>query len=160
MKDCLFAADACVTEHSTDYFMKFFHMFFVVLFVISVISVVSLVLTDSNIYWFLWLCARRISFLNVWVNLLLCLMVTKCDVDIFVNYTSIFKIAALFCWQVWPLAKFRMEFTAENLERAVLQFYHTDATMQAHAHQWLTAAQTSPEAWCFVWELLHPSKAI
>jgi hypothetical protein len=53
-----------------------------------------------------------------------------------------------------------MEFTAENLERAVVQFYHTDATMQAHAHQWLTAAQMSPEAWCFVWELLHPSKVI
>ena len=53
-----------------------------------------------------------------------------------------------------------MEFTAENLERAVAQFYHTDAAMQAQAHQWLTAAQASPEAWCFVWELLHPSKVI
>ncbi|XP_069674561.1 importin-13 isoform X2 [Periplaneta americana] len=52
-----------------------------------------------------------------------------------------------------------MEFTAENLERAVAQFYHTDAAMQAQAHQWLTAAQASPEAWCFVWELLHPSKS-
>ncbi|XP_068084761.1 importin-13 [Anabrus simplex] len=52
-----------------------------------------------------------------------------------------------------------MEFTIENLERAVAQFYHTDAAMQARAHQWLTASQTSPEAWTFVWELLHPSKS-
>ncbi|KAJ9589083.1 hypothetical protein L9F63_017628 [Diploptera punctata] len=52
-----------------------------------------------------------------------------------------------------------MEFTAANLERAVAQFYHTDATMQAQAHQWLTAAQASPEAWYFVWELLHRSKS-
>jgi hypothetical protein len=53
-----------------------------------------------------------------------------------------------------------MEFTAENLECAVVQFYHTDAAMQAHAHHWLTAAQASPEAWCFVWQLLQPSKVI
>ncbi|XP_021934017.1 importin-13 isoform X2 [Zootermopsis nevadensis] len=52
-----------------------------------------------------------------------------------------------------------MEFTAENLERAVVQFYHTDAAMQAHAHHWLTTAQASPEAWSFVWHLLQPNKS-
>lgn len=52
-----------------------------------------------------------------------------------------------------------MEFTAENLEHAVVQFYHSDSAVRGHAHQWLTAAQASPEAWCFVWELLHPSKS-
>lgn len=51
-----------------------------------------------------------------------------------------------------------MEFTLENLERAVSQFYHTDASLQAQAHQWLTSAQSSPNAWCFVWELLQPCK--
>ncbi|XP_046679331.1 importin-13 [Homalodisca vitripennis] len=51
-----------------------------------------------------------------------------------------------------------MEFTSENLERAVSQFYHTDAAMQAQAHQWLTSAQLSPNAWSFVWELLQPFK--
>lgn len=51
-----------------------------------------------------------------------------------------------------------MEITLENLERAVTQFYHSDASLQAQAHQWLTAVQASPEAWCFVWELLQPSK--
>lgn len=51
-----------------------------------------------------------------------------------------------------------MEFTSENLEQAVTQFYHTDASMQAQAHQWLTSAQTSPNAWSFVWELLQPCK--
>lgn len=51
-----------------------------------------------------------------------------------------------------------MDFTLENLEQAVLRFYHTDASTQAQAHQWLTAAQTSQNAWCFVWELLQPTK--
>ena len=92
---------------------------------------------------------------------LLCLMV-RSVIWMYSPVTSkhVSKIAVLFSWQTWPLAKFKMEFTAENLERAVVQFYHTDATMQAHAHQWLTAAQMSTEAWCFVWELLHPSKVI
>lgn len=49
-----------------------------------------------------------------------------------------------------------MEFTADNLEHAVSQFYHTDANMQAQAHQWLTTAQNSQQAWSFVWELLQP----
>jgi hypothetical protein len=53
-----------------------------------------------------------------------------------------------------------MEFTTENLEHAVVQFYHSDSVLRGHAHQWLRAAQASPEAWCFVWQLLHPSKVI
>nr|CAD7403881.1 unnamed protein product [Timema cristinae] len=52
-----------------------------------------------------------------------------------------------------------MEYTAANLEQAVAQFYHTDAAMRAQAHRWLTAAQMSPEAWAFVWELLHSSQS-
>nr|CAD7589599.1 unnamed protein product [Timema genevievae] len=52
-----------------------------------------------------------------------------------------------------------MEYTAANLEQAVAQFYHTDAAMRAQAHRWLTAAQMSPEAWSFVWELLHSSQS-
>lgn len=52
----------------------------------------------------------------------------------------------------------RMEFTAGNLERAVAQFYHTDAAAQAQAHKWLTQAQNSDRAWGFVWELLQPDK--
>lgn len=49
-----------------------------------------------------------------------------------------------------------MEFTAENLEKAVTLFYRTEALQQAEAHQWLTEAQNSPQAWGFVWELLNP----
>lgn len=52
-----------------------------------------------------------------------------------------------------------MEFTADNLEHAVSQFYHTDANMQAQAHQWLTTAQNSQQAWAFVWELLQPYRS-
>lgn len=51
---------------------------------------------------------------------------------------------------------FTMEFTAENLEKAVTLFYRSEALQQAEAHQWLTEAQNSPQAWGFVWELLNP----
>lgn len=51
-----------------------------------------------------------------------------------------------------------MEFSADNLERAVCQFYQSGTTAQAQAHQWLTAAKISPQAWGFVWELLQPQK--
>ncbi|XP_022917881.1 importin-13 [Onthophagus taurus] len=51
-----------------------------------------------------------------------------------------------------------MEYTAENLEKAVLLFYRTEACQQAEAHQWLTEAQHSPQAWSFVWDLLHPQR--
>lgn len=51
-----------------------------------------------------------------------------------------------------------MEYTAENLEKAVTVFYRTEASQQAEAHQWLTEAQNSPHAWSFVWDLLHPQR--
>lgn len=52
----------------------------------------------------------------------------------------------------------KMEYTSENLEKAVTLFYRSEAGQQAEAHQWLTEAQNSPQAWCFVWELLSPHK--
>lgn len=51
-----------------------------------------------------------------------------------------------------------MEFTAENLEKAVTLFYRSEAEQQEQAHQWLTEAQKSPEAWTFVWQLLQSHK--
>lgn len=53
-----------------------------------------------------------------------------------------------------------MDFTADNLEKAVTLFYRTEAHQQAEAHQWLTEAQNSPLAWSFVWELLSPHRVI
>jgi hypothetical protein len=47
-----------------------------------------------------------------------------------------------------------MEYTTENLEKAVTLFYRSEAGQQAEAHQWLTEAQNSTQAWSFVWELL------
>ncbi|XP_018575465.1 importin-13 [Anoplophora glabripennis] len=53
-----------------------------------------------------------------------------------------------------------MEYTANNLEEAVTLFYRTEAhQQQAEAHQWLTEAQNSPQAWSFVWELLSPQRS-
>jgi hypothetical protein len=51
-----------------------------------------------------------------------------------------------------------MDFTAANVEAAVTQFYMANSSFQAQAHQWLVAAQVSPQAWSFVWELLTPGK--
>ncbi|RZC40401.1 importin-13, partial [Asbolus verrucosus] len=51
-----------------------------------------------------------------------------------------------------------MEYTTDNLEKAVTLFYRTEAGQQAEAHQWLTEAQNSPQAWSFVWELLSPHR--
>ncbi|KAJ3642174.1 hypothetical protein Zmor_024983 [Zophobas morio] len=51
-----------------------------------------------------------------------------------------------------------MEYTTENLEKAVTLFYRTEAGQQAEAHHWLTEAQNSPQAWSFVWELLSPHR--
>jgi Importin-beta N-terminal domain len=48
-----------------------------------------------------------------------------------------------------------MEFSAENVEAAVKQFYMSSSGIQAQAHQWLMSAQTSKEAWSFVWPLLR-----
>ncbi|KAF5269678.1 hypothetical protein FQA39_LY08601 [Lamprigera yunnana] len=52
-----------------------------------------------------------------------------------------------------------MEYTVENLEKAVMLFYKTETGQQAEAHQWLTEAQNSPQAWSFVWELLDPRRS-
>lgn len=51
-----------------------------------------------------------------------------------------------------------MEYSIANFEQAVSQFYYTDAVLQAQAHQWLVAAQTSSNAWSFVWELLQKER--
>jgi len=53
-----------------------------------------------------------------------------------------------------------MEFTADDLERAVIQFYQSTSDAQAQAHHFLTAAKTSPQAWQFVWNLLQPHKVL
>lgn len=48
-----------------------------------------------------------------------------------------------------------MDFSVENLEKAVTVFYRAEALdQQAEAHHFLTEAQNSPHAWSFVWDLL------
>lgn len=44
------------------------------------------------------------------------------------------------------------------LEEAVLIFYRSNSTEQAAAHEWLTRAQSSRQAWSFVWDLMAPTK--
>lgn len=51
-----------------------------------------------------------------------------------------------------------MEYSVENLEQAVAIFYRAETNQQAEAHQWLTKAQNSPQAWSFVWDLLSPQR--
>lgn len=51
------------------------------------------------------------------------------------------------------------EFTAENVEKAVNNFY-CNASLQEEVHRWLTTAQISQEAWSFSWELLAPNKSV
>ena len=50
-----------------------------------------------------------------------------------------------------------MEFTAENVEKAVSHFYQNVST-QSQLNGWLIAAQTSAQAWIFSWQLLDQSK--
>lgn len=52
-----------------------------------------------------------------------------------------------------------MEYTVENLEKAVNHFYQNLAT-QSQLNVWLTAAQTSTQAWTFAWQLLDQTKVI
>ncbi|XP_076463019.1 importin-13-like [Babylonia areolata] len=52
-----------------------------------------------------------------------------------------------------------MDFTAANVERAVLQFYF-QGFLNQEVHQWLSAAQYSPAAWSFSWELIQPTKSV
>lgn len=51
-----------------------------------------------------------------------------------------------------------MEFTANNVEEAVSQFY-SNSDHKHHVHTWLTKARVAKEAWAFVWELLEPQKS-
>lgn len=54
-----------------------------------------------------------------------------------------------------------VELSSENVERAVLQFYHNSATQAPglqETHKWLTLAQLSPQAWSFCWDLINPEK--
>ncbi|XP_060584457.1 importin-13-like, partial [Ruditapes philippinarum] len=57
------------------------------------------------------------------------------------------------------MASMGTEFTAENVEKAVNNFY-CNAAVQQEVHQWLTAAQVSPAAWSFCWQLLVPDKGL
>lgn len=52
-----------------------------------------------------------------------------------------------------------MELTVENLEKAVSHFYQNSAT-QSQLNLWLTAAQSSAQAWTFGWQLLDQSKPV
>lgn len=46
----------------------------------------------------------------------------------------------------------------KTLEEAVTVFYRSGSQMQSAAHDWLTKAQVSPNAWSFVWELMQIEK--
>lgn len=46
---------------------------------------------------------------------------------------------------------------ANVIDQAVKQFY---AEGNNDVHSWLLKVQTSPEAWTFVWDLLHSSKVM
>lgn len=59
------------------------------------------------------------------------------------------------CGAAFLQSAITMEFSAENVETAVKQFYMSSSVIQAQTHQWLMSAQTSKEAWSFVWPLLR-----
>lgn len=48
----------------------------------------------------------------------------------------------------------------KSLEEAVTIFYRSGAQQQSNAHDWLTKAQMSPQAWSFVWDLMQLGKVI
>ncbi|KAL5016362.1 hypothetical protein ScPMuIL_005951 [Solemya velum] len=52
-----------------------------------------------------------------------------------------------------------MDFNTSNIEQAVKQFY-CNTSLQNEVHQWLTAAQISPNAWSFSWEILAQDKSV
>ncbi|XP_055715027.1 importin-13, partial [Phlebotomus papatasi] len=52
-----------------------------------------------------------------------------------------------------------MEIDIKVLEEAVVLFYRSESSQQASAHQWLSQAQLSPQAWQFCWELMSPEKS-
>lgn len=45
-----------------------------------------------------------------------------------------------------------------RLEEAVVVFYRSTSQEQAITHDWLTKAQTSPQAWQFSWQLMELGK--
>lgn len=47
----------------------------------------------------------------------------------------------------------------KTLEDAVTVFYRSGAQQQSAAHDWLTKAQLSPQAWSFVWDLMQLGKS-
>ena len=50
-----------------------------------------------------------------------------------------------------------MDFTVDNIEKAVCHFYQNVDT-QSQLNLWLTGAQSSSQAWIFAWQLLEKSK--
>ncbi|OXA42859.1 Importin-13 [Folsomia candida] len=53
-----------------------------------------------------------------------------------------------------------MEFTPENVEAAVLEFYNNTGKVNKEVHEWLKQCQSSREAWQVVWPLLDPGKSL
>lgn len=51
-----------------------------------------------------------------------------------------------------------MEYTPENVEAAVIEFYKNPGKVNNECHEWLKSCQSSREAWQVVWPLLDPSK--
>lgn len=45
-----------------------------------------------------------------------------------------------------------------RLEEAVVIFYRSTSQEQALTHEWLTKAETSPQAWQFSWQLMQLEK--
>lgn len=50
-----------------------------------------------------------------------------------------------------------MEYTPDQIEKAVSHFYQ-NSTTDSQLNLWLTSAQTSSQAWVFSWQLLDQSK--
>lgn len=53
-----------------------------------------------------------------------------------------------------------MEFTSENLVKAVEEFYKQEETLNIECHEWLKNCQSSKEAWTLVWPLLQSSQGL
>lgn len=46
----------------------------------------------------------------------------------------------------------------KTLEEAITVFYRSGSQQQSAAHDWLTKAQLSTQAWSFVWDLMQIGK--
>jgi len=53
-----------------------------------------------------------------------------------------------------------MEFTPENVEKAVVEFYSNPGKVNRECHEWLKTCQSSRDAWHVVWPLLEPGKML